>query len=597
MISGAFWIALPHVRTVAGRRKAVSLVPKQMILAKKRLMRVSLDCTSWLAASLLASLLRFDGQLPPEMGLQVFRFGALAAIISFLVCASFSLYAGKYRNASIDEFLILVLAVALSSLLLFSARILLPSPNVPRSVPIISGALALIFMLTYRVLSSTSIRRSFSRKSDGERTLIYGSGIAGRQLAEQMLVQGNQYNPIGFLDDDASLSNLRIYGRPVLGTIHDLETVVANESPAALIVAISGIESSSLLDLERRCRSLQLKLRIIPTAHEIISGRVRLADVEDISEEDLLGRRPMSSDSAEIASFIRGKRVLVTGAGGSIGSEIARQVNRYQPSSLTLLDRDETALLNLQLSLDGTGTLTNSGLVLGDIRDVERVNEIFAEFLPEIVFHAAALKHLTTLERFPKEAYKTNVLGTKSVLDAARRFDVDTLVNISTDKAADPSSELGKSKLITEKLTAGFQIQGKKYISVRFGNVVGSNGSFIHTFRHQIKNGGPVTVTHPDVTRYFMTVSEAVHLVLQSAVIGEPGETLILDMGHPVSIDSIARHMIEVSGRNISIEYTGLREGEKLHEVLISQSEKIEIKGHPYILHTKVKPLLDLENI
>ena len=575
---------------------AFSLVPKQMMFTKKRIARVLLDSASWFAASWLASLLRFDGQLPPEMGTQVFRFGILAAIISFLVCASFSLYAGKYRNASLEEFLILVLAVALSSVLLFSARILAPTPNIPRSIPIISGALSLIFMLAFRVLSNPRALRSLSNKSEGERTLIYGAGIAGRQLAEQMLIQGDQYNPIGFLDDDTSVSNLRIFGRPVFGTINDLESTVRKELPATLIVAISSIEPLSLLDLERRCRSLGVKLRIIPTAHEIISGAVRLADIEDISEEDLLGRRPVGSDNTQIEGFIRGKRVLVTGAGGSIGSEIARQVNRYQPSSLTLLDRDETALLNLQLSLDGTGSLMNSGLVLGDIRDAERVNEIFEQVSPEIVFHAAALKHLTTLERFPEEAYKTNVLGTRNVLAAARTCNVETFINISTDKAADPSSALGKSKLVTEKLTAGVQIQGAKYISVRFGNVIGSNGSFIHTFRHQIKTGGPVTITHPDVTRFFMTVSEAVHLVLQSAIIGEPGETLILDMGHPVSIESIARHMIEVSGRTIKIEYTGLREGEKLHEVLISSSEKTETRSHPFIFHTKVEPILSLED-
>jgi FlaA1/EpsC-like NDP-sugar epimerase len=566
-----------------------------MMLTKKRMARVFVDSASWFTASWLASLLRFDGRLPPEMDSQVLGFGILAAIVSFLICASFSLYAGKYRNASLEEVLTLVLAVALSSVLLFSARILVPTPNVPRSIPIISGVLSLIFMLAFRLLSNPRILKSFSNKAEGERTLIYGAGIVGRQLAEQMLVQGFEYNPIGFLDDDASVSNLRIFGRKVFGTINDLENTVTKELPTTLIVAISGIESSALLDLERRCRSLGVKLRVIPTAHEIISGAVRLADIEDISEEDLLGRRPVSSDNAQIAAFIRGKRVLVTGAGGSIGSEISRQVYRYGPSSLTLLDRDETALLNLQLSLDGTGTLMNSGLVLGDIRDTERINEIFKQVSPEIVFHAAALKHLTTLERFPEEAYKTNVIGTKNILDAAQNFNVNTFVNISTDKAADPSSVLGKSKLITEKLTAGIQIQGKKFISVRFGNVIGSNGSFIHTFRHQIKNGGPVSVTHPDVTRFFMTVSEAVHLVLQSAVIGEPGETLILDMGRPVSIDSIARHMIEVSGRNIKIEYTGLREGEKLHEVLISDSEKTETRSHPFIFHTKVEPIISLE--
>ncbi len=561
------------------------------MFTKKRLARVFLDSVSWLAASWLAALLRFDGELPPDMNTQVFRFGFLAAIVSFLVFASFSLYAGKYRNASLEEVLTIVLAVTLSSVLLFSARILASITSVPRSVPIISGVLSLIFMLAFRVLSNPRTLRSFSNKSEGERTLIYGAGMAGRQVAEQMLVQGDQYNPIGFLDDDPSISNLRIFGRPILGTISDLENIVTNLSPATLIVAISDIESSLLLDLERRCRSLGVKLRIIPTAHEIISGALRLADIEDISEEDLLGRRPVSSENTEIEAFIKGKRVLVTGAGGSIGSEISRQIKRYQPSSLTLLDRDETALLNLQLTLDGTGTLMNSGLVLGDIRDAARINEIFEQVSPEIVFHAAALKHLTTLERFPEEAHKTNVLGTKNILNAARNFNVDTFVNISTDKAADPSSALGKSKLITEKMTAGIQIPGKKYISVRFGNVIGSNGSFIHTFRHQIKNGGPVTITHPDVTRYFMIVSEAVHLVLQSAIIGEPGETLILDMGKPVSIDSIARHMIEVSNREIEIQYTGLRAGEKLHEDLVSTSESVEVRSHPYIMHTKVNPI------
>lgn len=558
-------------------------------------MRVLLDSASWFTASWLASLLRFDGQLPPGGEAQILRFGLLAVCVSFLVCASFSLYAGKYRNASLEEVLALVLAVALSSMLLFSARILANAPNIPRSVPIITGVLSLIFILASRVLANPRVVYLRSSKSEGERTLIYGAGIAGRQIAEQMLAQGNQYNPIGFLDDDTAVSNLRIFGRPVFGTINNLEETVSNELPATLIVAISGVESPLLFDLERRCRTLGVKLRIIPTAHEIISGAVRLADIEDISEEDLLGRRSVSSDNTKVEAFIRGKRVLVTGAGGSIGSEISRQVNRYQPSSLTLLDRDDTALLNLQLSLDGTGTLTNNGLVLGDIRDSDRINEIFEQVSPEIVFHAAALKHLTTLERFPEEAHKTNVLGTRNVLNAARKFNVNIFVNISTDKAADPSSVLGKSKLVTEKLTAGIQIQGKKYISVRFGNVIGSNGSFIHTFRHQIKNGGPITITHPDVTRFFMTASEAAHLVLQSAIIGEPGETLILDMGKPVSIDSIARHMIEVSGRSINIEYTGLRKGEKLHEILISSSETTEKRDHPFIFHTKVEPVADLE--
>jgi dTDP-glucose 4,6-dehydratase len=332
-------------------------------------------------------------------------------------------------------------------------------------------------------------------------------------------------------------------------------------------------------------------MRIVPTPYEIISGAVMLSDVHDISEEDLLGRRQVISDDTKISSFIHGKKVLVTGAGGSIGSEIARQLHRYRPESLTLVDRDETALLNLQLSLDGTGLLTDASLVLGDIRDSGRMEEIFENAKPDIVFHAAALKHLTTLQRFPEEAMKTNIIGTQNVLRAAVKLSVTTFVNISTDKAADPTSALGKSKLATEKMTAGVNLNSGKYISVRFGNVIGSNGSFLHTFRHQIRNGGPITITHPDVTRYFMTVSEAVHLVLQSAIIGEPGETLILDMGEPVRIESIARRMIENSGRKIEIRYSGLREGEKLSEDLVSRSEKLRAGQHPSIMHTRVEPL------
>ena len=553
-----------------------------------------MDSFAWITAAWLSTLLRFDGQLPQGMSAEIWKFGFLAIVVSFATGIGFSIYAGRYRNASLEEVLLLSLATALSTLILFSMEVLLNLSGVPRSIPIIAGLMALIFMLAFRVLVSPRSIRPFKKRLSGERTLIYGAGIAGRQLAEQMLLQSDQYNPIGFLDNDPSISNLRIFGRPIFGNIDQLEKVVRTQSPTILIVAISEIESNSLLDLERRCRTLGIALRIIPTAHEIVSGAVRLSDIEDISEEDLLGRRPVSSDDEKIAAFIRGKRVLITGAGGSIGSEIARQVHRFAPMSLALMDRDETALLNLQLSLDGTGLLTEDGLFLGDVRDRERLEEIFSSTRPEIVFHAAALKHLTTLERFPEEAHKTNVIGTKNVLEMAVKFEAGTFVNISTDKAADPSSALGKSKLVTERLTSAIVGEGKKYISVRFGNVIGSNGSFIHTFRHQIRHGGPVTITHPEVTRFFMTVSEAVHLVLQSAILGKNGETLILDMGQPVSIDAIAKHMIEVSGRKIEIKYTGLRDGEKLHEILVGPSEKIETREHPFIMHTRVEPILEL---
>ena len=558
---------------------------------KKQMLRILVDLTSWWAASTLATLLRFDAELPAGMATEMVTFGLVAALAAVIINFGFSLYTGKYASSSLEEVIALCLSTAITIIMLFTLRVITDFSLVPRSVPIVAGTLAIIFMLVSRILTSPKFTKLLPRQSNGEKTLVYGAGIAGRQIVEQMLWQDDKYNPIGFLDDDPAKSNLRIFGRRVMGNVDTLEVIVKKFEIRILIVAISGIDSTTLLDLERRCRSLSVDLRVIPTTFEIMSGAVSLTDISEISEEDLLGRRAIGSDDSEIAKFISGKRVLVTGAGGSIGSEIVRQVDRYAPASLAMFDRDETALLNLQLSMDGTGLLTQDGLLLGDIRDAERVNQVFSEVRPDIVFHAAALKHLTTLERFPEEAYKTNVVGTQNILNASVAHGVTTFVNVSTDKAADPTSELGKSKLITERFTAGISSSDHKYISVRFGNVIGSNGSFIHTFRQQIKLGGPITVTHPEVTRFFMTVSEAVHLVLQSAIIGRHGETLILDMGAPVRISDIAKHMIEVSKREIDIVFTGLRTGEKLHENLVAPSEVIEIREHPSIMHTRVEPL------
>jgi FlaA1/EpsC-like NDP-sugar epimerase len=566
------------------------------MLTKKSTMQMIFDVIAWFVSAFLATVLRYDGAIPLGVPEKFLTLGAAGAFLFILAGLIFSLYSGRYRKASLEEVIALGLTTAFITVMLFSTRIVFGLPSLPRSVSILTGVLALIFMLATRVISSPLVLNSFPEKNTGERTLIYGAGIAGRQLAEQMLLRMNEYTPVGFLDDDPAKAKLRILGRKVYGGIEKLESAIRATDSKILLVAISKINSAALLDLERRCRGLGITLRVIPTAFEIVSGAVRLGDITDVSEENLLGRRPVQPDDTEIAEFIRGKRVLVTGAGGSIGSEIVRQVKRYGPMTLSMLDRDESALLALQLSLDGTGLLMSNDLILADIRDAQRIDEIMQELKPEIVFHAAALKHLTTLERFPDEAHKTNVIGTSNVLNSAQKAGVQTFVNISTDKAADPSSVLGRSKLTTERLTAGMPNTATsgnecKYISVRFGNVIGSNGSFIHTFRYQIKHGGPLTITHPDVTRFFMTVSEAVHLVLQSVLVGTHGETLILDMGEPVRIADIAKRMIEVSGRPIEIVYTGLRPGEKLHETLYSATENVDDRKHKFIMHARVEPL------
>jgi dTDP-glucose 4,6-dehydratase len=497
---------------------------------------------------------------------------------------------GRRIIGSFDEISVLTFTAAAVTLV-GSAAVFIPDPPpIPRSVPFIAGAIALTLMLGGRFTLRAYRQRSIFSK-DGERVLIYGAGESGDQIIRQMLATPTaNFTPVALIDDNPKKTNLRVHGIRVVGTSANLEQVVRRTNASTLVVAIAGIGSKQLLELDRRCKSMSVTLRVIPTTSEIIGGAIKLGDISHVTDEDLLGRRPIHTDEAGIHEMIKGKRILITGAGGSIGSELARQVYRYQPAYVGILDRDESAIHAAQLSIDGQGLLDSDNLILADIRDREWIVELMQSIKPDIVFHAAALKHLPLLERYPEEGHKTNVLGTQNVLDAARDSNVNVFINISTDKAADPSCVLGRTKLLTERMTASIEpSNGKRYLSVRFGNVLGSRGSVLTAFRHQIQNGGPVTVTDPEVTRYFMTIPEAVHLVLQAAVIGEHSETLILDMGEPVKIDDVARHMIEQSGRDIKIVYTGLRIGEKSAEVLFANGEMPESRVHPLIFHTKVE--------
>ena len=550
------------------------------------------DGLSWVVAVPLAVLLRYDLNPPPGLMAWSFLIGAVAGLTYLIIGLLFRLYQGRYVVGSFDE----VFGVALTAMFLGLAgtlvAALIPDNPFPRSAFIIATGIALISMLGARFLWRGAKEQS-ALKRTGSRTLIYGAGDAGAQIVNLMLAdRKGPFQPIGFIDDDPSKAHLRRAGIRVLGTQEQLEDLITRYQVDILLVAIAGITAERLLDLDNRCRPLQVKVQVIPTATEIVGGAVKLGDISDVTDEDLLGRRPIQTDENQITDFIRGKRILVTGAGGSIGSELARQLSRYAPAQLTLLDRDESALLQVQLTLDGSGNPTSRDLVLADIRDEEALNAIFQENGPEIVFHAAALKHLSFLERFPAEAWKTNVLGTRNVLSAAQQASVDVFVNISTDKAADPTSVLGFSKRVTERITAGVEQEGTKtYVSVRFGNVLNSRGSVIETFRYQIQKGGPVTVTDQRMTRYFMTVSEAVHLVLQASVLGHHGETLVLDMGEQVPIIDVARQMIQRSGRDIDVVFTGIRPGEKLEEQLIDPHETSTRQRHPLISHCRVPPL------
>jgi dTDP-glucose 4,6-dehydratase len=397
------------------------------------------------------------------------------------------------------------------------------------------------------------------------------------------------YRPVGIIDDDKAKRHLRIMGVPVIGRGKDLADAVAKTGATTLVISIARADSKLLRKISDAATTVGLNVKVLPVLDEILAGKSGLSDVRDIAIEDLIGRHPVDTDVSSIAGYVTGKRVLVTGAGGSIGSELCRQLSKFGPADLMMLDRDETGLHDTQLTISGHGLLNTKDVVLADIRDAEALAQIFAERQPEVVFHAAALKHLPMLEQYPDEAWKTNVLGTLNVLDAAMAVGVSTFVNVSTDKAANPTSVLGHSKRVAEKLTAwAAEDSHMRYLSVRFGNVIGSRGSMLPTFQALIEAGGPLTITHPDVTRFFMTIPEACQLVVQAGGIGEPGEVLILDMGEPVRILDVAQRMIAASGKPIEIVYTGLRDGEKLHEVLMGFAEVDSRPKHPKISHAKI---------
>lgn len=426
-----------------------------------------------------------------------------------------------------------------------------------------------------------------------EKIIIFGAGSAGTQLVHRLVGQHDaQYRPVALLDDDPAKRDQRIQGIPVLGGRDQMAAVAADTGAKVLVIAIaraSGHVISTLTDMAGHCG---LAPKVIPSVEELISGGARLEGVRDPRIRDLLGRRRLEADTDAIARQFAGKRILVTGAGGSIGSELCRQLHRLRPAKLTMLDRDESALHEVQLSLHGRALLDSDEVVLADIRDPDRTRQVFGQFQPQIVFHAAALKHLPLLEQYPAEALKSNVWGTQTVLNAAIACGVSSFVNISTDKAADPVSVLGYSKRVGERLTADAARRAPGvYLSVRFGNVLGSRGSVLTSLCAQVAAGGPVTVTHPKVSRYFMTTDEAVQLVLQAAVIGRDGEVLVLDMGEPILIADIAHRLVTETVREIDIVYTGLRPGEKLAESTLGRDEPDERPFHPLIRHVPVAPL------
>jgi FlaA1/EpsC-like NDP-sugar epimerase len=582
----------------------------QRLRPHRTLLLITWDAFAWLIAFYLACALRLNTvdfafatfisdvkNLIPLYG--CLSAAALAIVVHVIAMGRTRLNQGRHQVGTAEDIVALTSIVASTGLVITVLNALVSPLMLPRFVPLAATVVALFVMAVPRALWRTldvNKRGNFA-ESKGERVLVLGAGEAGRSTIRAMLDDPDaRWFPVALLDDDPQKQHFRYRGVHVRGTRAVLAELAERTQAVSVVIALPSASGEVLSTINHDAVAAGLKVKVLPSLRDQL-GALSASDIRDLEPRDLLGRHQIETDLSGIASELEGKVVLVTGAGGSIGSELCRQIDRFMPGSLVMLDRDESALHALALTLRGRADLEAPNMVLADIRDGERMHEVFAEHRPDVVFHAAALKHVNMLENYPREAVLTNVVGTNNVLLAAERVGVKRFINISTDKAAAPENILGYTKRVAEGLTAkvGRHASGT-YLSVRFGNVLGTRGSVLTTFTAQIQQGGPITVTDPEVTRFFMTVDEAVQLVIQAAIIGRDGEALVLDMGQPVKIVDVAKQMIASSGQDIDIVFTGLKPGEKLHEVLFADEENDQRPFHPLVSHVAV-PEADIDSI
>lgn len=559
-----------------------------------QLAQVTIDVCAYLVSLAIMLYVRFDLEPPSRQFRDFWRFLPVSCVVAVAV---FGVRAGllrRHRYGSFEDVAALGASSAVITLVTLAVDLQTSPRWLPISVVVTGGITGFVGSLAVRYSRRLQVEHRLHPTGESpRRVLLFGAGKAGTAIIQAMVADpSGDYTPVALLDDDPSKQRLSIRGIPVVGTSDSLEEIAKRLTIDELLICAPTAEQHKLRDVAVRAEAAGLSVKVVPTVGRLLSEAPRLTDIRAIREVDLLGRRQVDTNLGKSGEFLADSVVLVTGAGGSIGSELCRQIANFAPKRLLMLDRDESALHGTQLSIEGAAMLDNDSIILCDIRDTAALETVFDQHRPEIVFHAAALKHLPILERYPFEAFKTNVLGTFNVLQNADRYGTKVLVNISTDKAANPTSILGYSKRVTERMTAYFgQTKNATYLSVRFGNVLGSRGSVLETFRNQIDRGFDLTVTDPEVTRYFMTIEEAVQLVIQGGAMGSSGEVLVLDMGDPVKIADVARILINASGKNLRVRYTGLRPGEKLTEELVGEGDLFVRKAHPLISHFVVAGL------
>ncbi len=561
-----------------------------LVLAHRSFVVIGIQLLLILAANVTAFELRFEGDIPPEYR-RVMWDHIPAVLLSFgSVLWVFGIQQGLWRYVGLYD-LGKIIGASLVSVTVFYGVIHLAGEvkEYPRSVIVLTGVLNGLYLAGIR-LAVRGFREWLQIVGPtARRVLIIGAGHAGELLARDMMADAD-YNslPIGFIDDDPVKRKMKIHGIPVVGTIDEIKTVAERLGAEEMIVAIPSGSTTVKQKILVASEGCAVPIKTLPDIKQLLGDPVSLHQVRPMKLDDLLQREPIQTDRQELSPFISGKTLLVTGAGGSIGSELCRQIAQYHPHSLVLFERYENALHALMLELQAEFPALKILPVIGDVTVPDRVSEVFHQTHPDIVFHAAAHKHVPLMEMNPKEAIRNNILGTRVVAEASLKIGVDRFILISTDKAVNPSSIMGATKRVAEHVMQEFNHAGlTKFTVVRFGNVLGSNGSVVPLFSEQIRKGGPVTVTHPEIKRFFMTIPEAVQLVLHASVIGQGGEVFVLDMGEQIRVVDLARNMIVlaglVPGKDIDIVFSGLRPGEKLYEELFEEREQVEPTAHPKI--------------
>ncbi len=561
----------------------------------KKLIYLTADMLLVSFALLLAFLLRFGADIPNEYIPVLLFLMPSAILIKITVFYISGFYGQLWPYASLKEGLRLLKGITVSSLILLGVLFFIQQSDFPRSVIIIDWLLTLFLVggSYFFIRARKDIFSSPPRDVKQEKVIIVGAGEAGSMLVKQMQRSPRWgYRPVAILDDDLSKIGLMIHGVRVVGSTRSIPTIIADYPADEVVLAMPSAAREERRRIAIECRDLGIPCKTVPDITELVDDEINLSQIRDIDPKELLGRKETKIDLKDTIDCYKGKTILITGAAGSIGSELCRQIVDLEPERVIATDISENGLYHLEEEM--TSWLNGNSKVLFnirvmDVRDNYAVERILKRYKPEIIFHAAAYKHVPMMERHPIEAMENNFLGTRVMIEAARRHNSERFVLISTDKAVNPTSIMGLSKRFAEQSVKVAASEGgnTKFMAVRFGNVLGSNGSVIPKFKRQIKSGGPITVTHPDITRYFMTIHEAVYLVIQAAAMGAGGEIFLLNMGEPVRIADLARSMIRLSGlepeKDIPIKFTGLRPGEKLYEELYGQDEAVSKTRHPQI--------------